>query len=288
MIACLLFSLVGFKAKAEDFGPCEIETTAPEAIIQALDSILSSAVDPKSEGGQAFGTAPGAVLSVRAPGWRYAKSIGLADPDEGSPIDCRMPFQIGSNTKMMTATVLLQLQEEKMLSLDDLLSRHLPTIARQLPNGDSITLRQLAQHNSGVFSYTDNAPDGTPGIMEADVTDPAALRAGYRPQELVQFAIDHGTPSFAPGTEGAWAYSNTGYILIGIIIESIEDKSLAEVFETRIFVPLGMQDTYFWNDVPRPDFGLARAYLQAPFDYETSDWNMSQGWAAGGVGLCLA
>ena len=64
----------------------------------------------------------------------------MADPDEGSPIDCRMPFQIGSNTKMMTATVLLQLQEEKMLSLDDLLSRHLPAIARLLPNGHIITL----------------------------------------------------------------------------------------------------------------------------------------------------
>ncbi|MEH6835737.1 MULTISPECIES: serine hydrolase domain-containing protein [Falsihalocynthiibacter] len=279
----IAFLVAGSETKADNFGRCEIETTAPEIITQALDSILSSAVDPESEGGKVFGTAPGAVLSVRAPGWRYTKSIGLANPDEGTPIDCQMSFQIGSNTKMITAAVLLQLHEEGMLSLDDLLLSHLPTISGRLPYGDSITLRQLAQHNSGIFSYTDNAPDGTPGIMEADVTDPAALRAGYSPLELVQFAIDHGTPSFAPGTEGAWSYSNTGYILIGLIIEGIEKKPLAEVFERRIFVPLGMQNTFFWNDVPDPDFGLARAYLQAPFDYETSDWNMSQGWAAGGV-----
>lgn len=282
-IALATTSLVGLPTVAADFGTCAIETNAPEAVTEVLDALLSSAVDSTSPNGLAFGTAPGAVLSVRSAGWRYAKSVGLADPDASISIDCQMPFQIGSNTKMMTAAVLLQLQEEEKLSLDDLLSSHLPEIARQLPEGNRITLRQLAQHTSGIFSYTDNAPDGTPGIMEAGLTDPVALTAGFSPLELVQFAVDHGSPTFAPGTKDAWAYSNTGYILIGLIIEKTEDKPLADVFETRIFAPLGMGDTFFWNDVPLPEFGLPRAYLEAPFDYETSKWNMSQGWAAGAV-----
>lgn len=286
MVAILAFTLASSaaaEADVEGFGRCAIETNAPKAVVQALDTVLSSAVDPTSEGGRAFGSAPGATLSVRAPGWRYVKSIGLADLDSHSPVDCQMPFQIGSNTKMMTATVLLQLLEEKKLSLNDRLSSYLPKIAEQLPNGNNITLRQLAQHTSGVFSYTDDAPDGTPGIMESGVVDPVALRAGYSPMELVQFAIDHGSPVFSPGDEGAWAYSNTGYILIGLIIENIEARSLADVFKARIFSPLGMENTYLWNDVPPREFGLARAYLQTPFDYETSNWNMSQGWAAGAV-----
>ena len=81
------------------------------------------------------GSAPGVVLSVRGPGWRYVKAAGLADPGTGTTMDCAMAFEIGSNTKMMTATVLLQLQEEGKLSLDDPLSRHLPEIAAKLPYG---------------------------------------------------------------------------------------------------------------------------------------------------------
>lgn len=68
-----------------------------------------------------------------------------------------------------------------------------------------------------------------------------------------------------------------------MIIEEIEDKSLQDIFHARIFAPLGMAHSFLWNDIPKPEFGLPRAYLAAPFIYETTDWNLSQGWAAGGV-----
>jgi len=259
-------------------GRCTVATEAPAALVAALDGVLDKIVT-----GTEIGAAPGAVLSVAGPGWRYVRAAGMADPKAGEPVDCAMPFQIGSNTKMMTAVVLLQLHEEGRLSLDDPLSRHLPEVAAHLPHGQDITLRQLAQHTAGIFSYTDTAPDGTPGIAVAAMGDPTALRRQVSPQEMIDFTVDHGAATFAPGAEGQWAYSNSGYTLLGMVIERALRLPLNKVFENRIFGPLGMQDSYLWDDVPRPDFGLPRSRLKPPFDVETTGWNMSQAWAGGGV-----
>ena len=264
-------------------GTCAAQSTAPAAVAEALDGVLTVLTDANHPLAARYGHAPGAVISVRTPDWTYVAAAGLADPDTGAAIDCAMPFQIGSNTKMMTATVILQLMEEGRLSVDDPLSAHLPDVAARLPHGAEITLRQLLNHTAGVFSYTDNAPDGTPGLMEGDTTDPAALVRPLTPDEAVEFAAAHGTPYFAPGAEGEWAYSNTGYTLLGMIVERIEGAPIAEVLDRRIFQPLGMTDTFLWNDVPEAEFGLPRSWFAVPFDYETTDWNMSQGWAAGAV-----
>jgi D-alanyl-D-alanine carboxypeptidase len=259
-------------------GICATATTVPEAAARALDAVLDTVV-----AGTALGAAPGAVLSVEGPGWRYVRAIGVADIDAGTPVDCDTPFQIGSSTKMMTGAVVLQLQEEGRLRLDDPLSAHLPAIAARLPNGDRITLRQLLRHTAGVFSYTDDAPDGTRGVARAGMSDPEALGRGMTPEEMVAFAVDHGAPTFAPDAPGAWSYSNTGYVLLGLVIEAVEGLPLGKVYETRIFAPLGMNRTYLWNDVPRPSYGLPRSWLMPPYDYETTGWNMSQAWAGGGV-----
>lgn len=281
--ALLPLMLFGTTAYAVEITTCATDAEVPARLAEALDGVLTAAVDREGPLSAAFGAAPGAVLSLQAPDWNYARAAGVADPETGQPISCDMAFQIGSNTKMMTATVILQLQEEGVLSLDDRLAVHLPEIAAALPHGDDITLRQLANHTAGVFSYTDNAPDGAPGIMEGDISDPDALRRGYQMTELVDFAIEHGEASFPPGAEGQWAYSNSGYILLGLIIEKTEARPIAEVFKARLFDPLGMDDTVYWNNVPTPELGLPRAYLGIPFDFETTDWNMSQAAAAGAV-----
>jgi D-alanyl-D-alanine carboxypeptidase len=257
-------------------GMCSATSDAPVAVEEALDGVLLQFLQSD------YGAAQGGVLSVRTDDWHYIAAVGLADPDAGTPMDCASPFQIGSNTKMMTATVLLQLLEEGRLSLEDPLSRHLPEIAARLPNGDAMTLRQLARHTSGVFSYTDNAPDGTPGLMEGGISDPEALVRHIDPQIMIDFVIDHGEPNFVPGAEGAWSYSNTGYALLGMIIEKLDGRPIDKSFETRIFDPLGMDHSYLWNGIPRPTFGLPRAFLVGN-ENEMTDWNMSQGWSAGGV-----
>jgi D-alanyl-D-alanine carboxypeptidase len=278
-----MLAIVATPADAVEIIACPADSGVPAGVAEQLDTLLVAAVDAEGPLGVAFGAAPGAVLTLEAPDWHYARAAGVADPDTGVPVTCAMPFQVGSNTKMMTATVLLQLHEEGALSLDDPLSAHLPEIAADLPNGAAITLRQLANHTAGVFSYTDNAPDGSPGIMEGDLTDPEALRRGYTMPELVAFAIDHGEPTFAPGAEGQWSYSNTGYILLGMIIEAVESRPIGEVFETRIFDPLGMEESFYGMGVPTADMGLPRAFVALPFDVETTDWNLSQGAAAGAV-----
>jgi len=181
-------------------GRCALEMQAPAGLVAALDAVLEKIVT-----GNEYGAAQGAVLSVAGPAWRYVRATGMADPETREPVDCAMPFQIGSNTKMMTAVVLLQLHEEGRLSLDDPLSRHLPEVAARLPHAQAITLRHLAQHTAGVFSYTDTAPDGTPGIAVAAMSDPEALRRQISPQEMIDFTVDHGAPSFAPGAAGQWA-----------------------------------------------------------------------------------
>jgi hypothetical protein len=107
--------------------------------------------------------------------------------------------------------------------------------------------------------------------MEAGLTDAAALRRPLAPEEIVDFVADHGTPYFAPDAAGRW------YALLGMVIEGIERKPLGKSFETRIFGPLGMEDTYLWNGITSRDFGLPRSWARSPLDWETTSWNMSQG-----------
>lgn len=276
--ACLVVTTFSLPANAQLAQPstCLATSDAPVAVEEELDGVLSQMLE------STHGSASGAVLSVRTDDWRYIAAAGIADPQTGTPIDCASPFQIGSNTKMMTAVVLLQLFEEGRLGLDDPLSMHLPEIAARLPNGAPMTLRQLARHTSGVFSYTDTAPDGAPGLMEGGLTDRAALLRQIGPQDMIDFVVDHGVPNFLPDAEGQWSYSNTGYAILGMIIEKLESRPIDKSFEERIFEPLGMDRTYLWNGTPRPVFGLPRAFFEGTVN-EMTNWNMSQGWAAGGV-----
>lgn len=282
--AALTLSAVLFASAAmADLRNCSNAPEPPLAVAEDLDGILRDSIDPASDFARLKLLAPGAVMLVRTPDWTYFKSAGVADLESGAPLDCLSPYEIGSATKMMTGAVLMQLQEAGRLSLDDKLADHLPEFASRIPFGEQMTLRQLATHTSGFFSYTDNAPDGAPGILEGALEYPSMLAQDRSPAELVEFAIQHGTPSFEPGAEGKWAYSNTGYILLGMIIENMTGKPLADVFRERIFVPVGMEHTFLWNDVPQPGFDLPRAWFKMPFDRETTGWNLSQGWAAGGV-----
>jgi len=258
-------------------GQCTGVTNAPQEVVDALDAAMTDFISPTP--GEYLvdkPPAPGIVIRIESPDWIYYEAAGVANVETGEPLDCTMPYQIGSNTKMMTGTVLLQLQEEGLLNIDDPLSDYLPEYAERFPNGEQMTLRQLANHTAGLAEYAG-------AIIGAGATDPAARTQGYTPEELLEYVLENTEPVFEPGEEQQWSYSNTGYILLGLIIEDLTGQELADVYEERIFTPLGMDDTFLWNDSPLPEFGLPTSYLEEPFDVETSDWNMSQGWAAGGV-----
>ena len=173
----------------------------------------------------------------------------------------------------------MQLQEEGILSMDDPLSAWLPEWAEKIPYGDEITLRQMAQHTSGIWDY------GDPIIGEA-AAHPVHLEDYYTPDELVRYAIDNGTPDFKPGEEGQWKYSNTGYVLLGMVLEAATGEKLSDLYQTRIFDPLGLESAVFIEDVPEP-YEIINGYWWTEDGHElnTTKWNVSQGWSAGGIAM---
>ena len=124
--------------------------------------------------------------------------------------------------KALTATVIMQLEQEGKLSLDDTVQQWLP----QLPNADAITIDHLLQHTSGLFSYNEDLQHrNNPGYLS--------------PEESLQISAKHGA-MFCPGHY--WRYTNTGYIALGIIIEAIEGQPYHQVVNTRIIAPLKLHD----------------------------------------------
>ncbi len=216
---------------------------------------------------------PVLVLLVETPEGRYLKAASVANLDDGTPMQADDYLQIGSNTKSMTIVLLMQLVEEGLLSLDDPLSKWLPEQAAMLPNGDQITIRQIAQHTACLWDYAD-------AIIGGGLTDPAKLEQSYTPEELVQFAADNGTPYFAPGEEEQWKYSNTGYILLGMIIEKVTGEKLGDLMQKRIFDPLEMESAVLIEGVPQEGEITTHGYMwtEDGEKVDTTNWNASQSW----------
>lgn len=172
---------------------------------------------------------PGAVAGVWVPDMgELVLAIGEADIEEGRTIQEADRFRIGSITKTFTATAILILADEGLLSLDDTVDK----FVEEIPDGDRITVRQLCNHTSGLYNYGEDEEFAV-GLTE----DPHKV---YTPRELVDMAISH-EPYFPPG-EG-WHYSNTGYILLGMIIEEVTGSSYETVIKDRIIEPLGLSNT---------------------------------------------
>ena len=181
---------------------------------------------------------------------------------------------------MMTSAIIYQLHEKGELSTSDRLSKWLPEIASTLPYGDQITIDMMLTHTSGMFDYFDVDPGD--GGIGAGVAKKEILTQGFTPLQLVQRVADSGKSNFKPGEPGKWKYCNTGYILLGMIVEKATRKSYEENLKSRIFRPLKLKKTYLQTGQPAPG-ALPQAYYQRPFKFTTSEWNASQGWSAGAV-----
>jgi D-alanyl-D-alanine carboxypeptidase len=176
--------------------------------------------------------APGAAGWVRdEDGSRHAAS-GLADLRARRPMRPWLHFRAGSATKALVATVVLQLVAESRLSLDDTVERWLPGI---VPYGDQVSLRQLLNHTGGV-------PDYTATVYPTLYASRQGRRRDWTPRELVGLVADQ-PPSFPPGT--SWSYANTGYILLGLVVESATGNGLGPELARRILEPLGLGGTSF-------------------------------------------
>src|SRR5436189_347142 len=236
---------------------------------------------------------PGAVVRLRTPQGDFTAATGTTELNTKNPPRADTYFRIASNTKTMTAAVIMQLAQESKLSLDDPVSKYVPGV----PNGDNITIAQLLEMRSGLYNYT-NVPEFS-ASLDRDHTKV------WSPAELLAIAFAH-PPNFPPGT--AYEYNNTNYALLGLIIEKVDGRPLAQAMQDRLFDPLNMQHTELpagtVNTIPEPYshgylYGsssvalvgtppyspevqaAARAGTLLPTDY--TDLNHSFAAAAGGV-----
>ena len=204
---------------------------------------------------------------------------GTARVDGSAPIPFDAQFRMGSNTKTFVAIVVLQLVDEGKLRLDDTVDRWLPGLVSGNGNdGTKITIRQLLQHTSGIHNYTQDLFED---FTEADYY--ASRFQHIEPEELVAIAMAH-APNFAPGT--SWSYSNTNYILAGMIIEKATGRTWPTEVRARIVVPLQLFHTFEpgdWPGLPAPHAeGYSVLGLDTPLVNVTL-YNHTWGGAAGSL-----
>ena len=172
---------------------------------------------------------PGAVVLLSTPQGEFTVSYGTTTLGATIPPRADTHFRIASNTKTMTAAVIVQLAQEGRLDLDDPVSKYVSGV----PDGDQITIADLLKMRSGLYNYTD-----APEISASLDGDPTKV---WTPDEVLTIAFKH-PPYFPPGT--AFHYDNTNYALLGLIAEEREHgKPLARILQDRLFGPLGMNDT---------------------------------------------
>ena len=191
---------------------------------------------------------PGATGVIRGPHGIERYSAGDADVRRGVAISSRDHTRAGSITKAFTSTVILQLVASGRFGLDDSVESLLPGA---LPDGDQITVRQLLNMSSGLADYC-SVPASPGGPDPCNPSSAAERSRAWAPQELIDIGVS-APRTFAPGQ--GWAYTNTGYLLLGMIIERVTGDSLAAEYRQRIFRPLGLKETRYAPDtvaMPRP------------------------------------
>ncbi|MFE7231470.1 serine hydrolase domain-containing protein [Streptomyces sp. NPDC057596] len=214
---------------------------------------------------------PGVTVGLWTPDrGQYVKSFGVADRSTGRKMSPDLYMRIGSETKTFTVTALLHLVDRHKVGLDDPVGKYVAGV----PNGDGITLRQLAGMRSGLPDYTADA-----GFRKALTSDP---RQPFSPKQLLACAFQHPV-LFPPGRK--FDYSNTNLILLGLVVQKASGRPLADYIGTHVLRPAGLDQTFFpaGAQFPRPH---AQGYTNQTANGEVqdaADWNPSWGWAAGAM-----
>ncbi len=223
------------------------------------------------------GGAPGALAFVRTPAGAAGVAAGYADLRTRTPMAATDGFRIASVTKTFVATAVLQLEAEHRLDIDDRVERWLPGI---VPNGRAITIRELLNHTSGLFDYGEDDAH-----TQAVIADPGRR---WSPHELLSVAFAH-PPLFRPST--SWFYSNTNYVVLGLVVEAVTGRPLGQELQARIVDRLRLHATSFDIDAaihdpfahgyvgPHPGLPIAAGTL---LDI-TALLSPSFGWGAGNM-----
>lgn len=209
----------------------------------------------------------GAVLVAENGKVIYKKGLGLANMEWNVPNEVDTKFRLGSITKQFTATLIMQLVEQGKLKLDGKISEYLPDYRKDV--GDKVTIHHLLTHTSGIPSYT-----GMPNFFAEVSRDP------YTPTEFVK-KYASGDFEFEPGTK--FRYNNSGYFLLGAIIEKVHGKPYEQVLKENVFDPLGMKNSgYDHHDTILNK--RAAGYEKTPTGYRNAPYlDMSLPYAAGSL-----
>ncbi|MCX4579758.1 beta-lactamase family protein [Streptomyces sp. NBC_01571] len=231
-LGAVLLSLVALPAQAASAAPGDSGTERVTSVAAAksgapddagLQSVLHAAL---AQG------APGAMVRVDDAGAVHELSEGVADRATGRAITTADRFRVGSVTKSFSAVVLLQLVDEGKLNLDASVNTYLPGL---LPD-DRITVRHVMSHRSGLYDYTnDMFAQTVPGFE-------SVRNKVFSYRDLVRLSLKHALTN-APGA--AYSYSNTNFVVAGMLIEKLTGNAVATEYRNRIFKPLGLTDTFY-------------------------------------------
>ena len=236
--------------------------SGPDPACEALGASLQAAIDQHYAGPPQ--TPGGASVAVISGSCRWLGTVGEAHA--GEPMTPAHLFRIASVTKTYVAATLLALVEEGALALDDTLDTYVPGV----PAGDVITVRMLLRHTSGIYDYTSDVTFWQQALAQPNTPQ--------TPQALVDVGTGH-PANFAPGQ--GWGYSNTGFILAGMVIEAVTQTNAAAAIRQRTFDVVGLGDTFFDGEelLPAPlvtGFGAQGEDL-------TNAVHPSVNWTAGSV-----
>lgn len=197
----------------------------------------------------------------------WVGASGKADLHNNMDMQACNISRVGSTVKMFTATTVLKLAEEGKLNLDDKISAYLQgDVIDKIENADKATIRQLLQHSSGIYNYIQNLKFQTASLND--------FIREWKPDDLLQYAYGQ-KAYFQPGEDVR--YSNTGYIMLGMLIEKIEGKPFYKVFEDKIFNPLGLSMTKFAAEDHIPS-GTIRGYIDMYSNLEVVESTYFSGW----------
>lgn len=255
MIAAMRFASALAFSFALIVAPITSAATSPAAI----DSFISRYQELGLFNGSALVADQGQVI--------FQKGYGLANMEWNIPNTPDTKFRMGSMTKQFTATLILQLVEQGKLDLKAPITRYLPDYPTH--SGDRITIHHLLNHTSGIPGYTE-----IPAWA-------SKMREPYPPAKFVEL-FSKMELFFDPGTR--FSYSNSGYFLLGVILEKVAGQPYEKLLRERIFVPVGMNDTGY--DSTRPLLTKRASGYDKTFDgsyVNTSYIDMSQPYAAGSL-----
>jgi D-alanyl-D-alanine carboxypeptidase len=240
-------------------------TPGPPLVAARLDAAIGQTMKDMS--------IPGVIVGIWGPAGDYVRTFGVADKAAHTPMRADFYSRIGSVTKTFTVTALLQLVDQGKLKLDDPISKYIPGV----PSGDQITLREMAQMQSGLTTY-----DDVGAFTESYLADP---HRSFTPTQLVAYALDKPL-QFPPGTQ--YQYCNTNIVLLGLVVEKQSGQRLPDYISEHILAPLNMTHTSFPTTAVFPE-PHAQGYtvIEGP-EQNATDWNTSWAWGAGNMVSTLA